>query len=227
MKALLIAVAVALSLGSVAQADPPKDSERPSREEMKKRFMEKFDKNKDGKIDDKEKAAIRAEFAKRRGHAGDREGHGHHKGHEHKKPEAKKSEAKKKGGDAKSDWGKRREEMKKKFMEKYDKNEDGEIDDKEKEAAREAFRQRASEWMKERTEKSAAHLIIELDKNKDRKLNVDEVPEKYRDHFGESDTNNDGYIDEGELTEVLEAVGKKIHEHGKQRIEEHRKRHDK
>jgi hypothetical protein len=98
MKALLIAVAVALSLGSVAQADPPKDSERPSREEMKKRFMEKFDKNKDGKIDDKEKEAIRAEFAKRRGHAGDREGHGHHKGHEHKGHEHKGHEHKKPEG---------------------------------------------------------------------------------------------------------------------------------
>ena len=237
MKALLIAVAVALGLGSVAQADPPKDSERPSREEIKKRFMKKFDKNKDGKIDDKEKAAIRAEFAKGRGHAGDREGHGHHKGHGHKKPEAKKcpadakkkcpTEAKKKGGDAKSDWAKRREEMKKKFMEKLDKNKDGKIDDKEKAAVREAYRQRAAEWMKERTEKGAAHIIVELDKNKDGKLNVDEVPEKHREHFGEADTNNDGYIDEGELTKVLEAVGKKTHEHVKQRIEEHRKRHDK
>jgi Ca2+-binding EF-hand superfamily protein len=265
MRALLMAVAVALCLGSVAQADPPKDSKRPSREEMKKKFMEKFDKNKDGKIDDREKEAIRAEFAKRRGH---HEGDGHHKGHGHEKAEAKKRPAKvekkdgeakkpccpaaaKKGkdgeakkpccpaaakkpsgsGDAKrpghSDWAKRREEMKKKFMEQHDKNKDGKIDDKEKEAAREAFRQRASEWMKERTEKGAAHIIVELDKNKDGKLNADEVPEKYREHFGETDKNEDGNIDEAELTKALEAAREKLHDHVKQRIEEHRKRHSK
>ena len=42
MRVLLMAVAMAVGLGSVAQADPPKDSKRPSREEMKKRFMEKM-----------------------------------------------------------------------------------------------------------------------------------------------------------------------------------------
>ena len=64
--------------------------------------------------------------------------------------------------------------------------------------------------------KSAAHILIELDKNKDGKLNVDEVPEKLRERFGETDTNDDGYIDEGELTKGLDAVGKKIHEQVKQ-----------
>jgi Ca2+-binding EF-hand superfamily protein len=112
-------------------------------------------------------------------------------------------------------------------MEKYDKNKDGKIDDKEKEAIREAFRQRASEWMKERTEKGAAHIIVELDKNKDGKLNADEVPEKYREHFGETDKNGDGYIDEAELTKALEAAREKMLEHVKQRMEEHRKRHGK
>ena len=117
-----------------------------------------------------------------------------------------------------------REEMKKKFMEKFDKNKDGKIDDKEKAAVREAFQQRAAEWMKERTEKSAAHIIIELDKNKDGKLNADEVPEKYRKHFGETDANNDGYVDAAELTKAFKAAGEKMREHFKKDAEEHRKR---
>jgi hypothetical protein len=38
--------------------------------EMKAKFMEKFDTDKDGKISDAEKAAIKAEFAKRGGKKG-------------------------------------------------------------------------------------------------------------------------------------------------------------
>ncbi len=220
MRVLLLAVAVVLSFGSLLRADPPDAGKR--HEQMRKQFMEKFDKNKDGKIDEDEKKAIRAEFAKRRGHGEDRKGRAHHKAHEHKKPEAKK-----KGGDVKSDWGKRREEMKKKFMEKFDKNNDGKIDDKEKAAVGEAYRKQAGEWMKERTEKSAAHIIVELDKNKDRKLNADEVPEKYREHFGETDADNDGYVDETELTKALKAAGEKMREDFKKHAEKHRKRHDK
>ena len=133
------------------------------------------------------------------------------------------AETKKKDGDVKSDWAKRREDMKKKYIKKFDKNKD----DKEKAAIREAARQRAADWMKERTEKSAAHIIVELDKNKDGKLNADEVPEKHRKHFGETDANNDGYVDEAELTKALKAAGEKMREHFKKHVEEHRKRHSK
>jgi len=61
---LMLSVAVVLGLGTSLRADDS-DGKRPSREEMKKQFMAKYDKNKDGKISDEEKKAIKAEWAKR------------------------------------------------------------------------------------------------------------------------------------------------------------------
>ena len=61
---LMLSVAVVLGLGTSLRADDS-DGKRPSREEMKKQFMAKYDKNKDGKICDEEKKAIHAEWAKR------------------------------------------------------------------------------------------------------------------------------------------------------------------
>ena len=77
---LMLSVAVVLGLGTSLRADDS-DGKRPSREEMKKQFMAKYDKNKDGKICDEEKKAIRAEWAK---HA-----HGHHHAHDAKAGEKK------------------------------------------------------------------------------------------------------------------------------------------
>ena len=75
MRVVLMAVVVLFGFSSLVQADPPKRGprgERPDREEMRKKIMEKFDTNKNGKIDDEEKAAIREAFAKRREAAGDK-----------------------------------------------------------------------------------------------------------------------------------------------------------
>ena len=75
MRIVLIAMVVLFGFSSLVQADPPKRGprgERPDREEMHKKFMEKFDTNKNRKIDDEEKAAIREAFAKRREAAGDK-----------------------------------------------------------------------------------------------------------------------------------------------------------
>jgi hypothetical protein len=77
MRIVVIAMVVLFGFGSLVQADPPKrgpQGDRPDREEMRKKFMEKFDTNKNGKIDDEEKAAIREAFAKRREAAGDKKG---------------------------------------------------------------------------------------------------------------------------------------------------------
>ena len=64
---LVLAMGVVLGLGASAQADPPsRQRGGPNRGEMQKRMVEKYDANKDGKLDDKEKEAIKAEFAKRR-----------------------------------------------------------------------------------------------------------------------------------------------------------------
>ena len=108
--------------------------------DRKKEFMAKYDKNEDGKIDDAEKKAVRAAFAK---HI-----------HERKKPEPKKKPSEKpevkkaepKESSPQADRAKRREEMRKKFMAKYDKNEDGELDDAEKKAIRD-------EWIKRQRER--------------------------------------------------------------------------
>lgn len=73
MRILLIAIVVSFGVSSLVQAQPPRRGprgERPNREEMHKKILEKFDTNKNGKIDDEEKAAIREAFAKRRAAAG-------------------------------------------------------------------------------------------------------------------------------------------------------------
>jgi Ca2+-binding EF-hand superfamily protein len=125
-----------------------------------------------------------------------------------------------------SDRGKRtgRAEMKEKFMEKYDKNKDGKIDDKEKEAIRAEWSARFAKHRDEFQTKMAGHIIVELDKNDDGKLNADEIPEEHRANFGDADKNDDGYVDKAELTKALEAAGEKMREQLEQRIEQHRKR---
>ena len=106
---LMLSVAVVLGLGTSLRADDS-DGKRPSREEMKKQFMAKYDKNKDGKISDEEKKAIKAEWAK---HA-----HGHHHAHDGKAGEkkecpTKKAEDKKKECPAKKAEGAKKERPKK------------------------------------------------------------------------------------------------------------------
>ena len=108
-------------------------------------------------------------------------------------------------------------------MDKYDRNKDGKIDDREKAAIRAEFSKRFEEHRAEFQRKVGGHIMVELDKNDDGKLNVDEVPEKLREHFGEADRNNDGYIDKAELTRALEKAGEEMRARMKERAEEHRK----
>ncbi len=124
-----------------------------------------------------------------------------------------------------SDRGKRTgwEEMKKKFMEKYDKNKDGKIDDKEKKAIRAEWSARHKKHRAEFQKKMAGHLLVELDKNDDGKLNADEIPEKYREKFGDADKNGNGFIEKGELIKAMEAAHQKMQDKIKKRIEEHKK----
>lgn len=73
MRILLIAIIVSFGCSSLLQAQPPRRGprgERPDRAEMHKKILARFDANKNGKIDDDEKAAIREAFAKRRAAAG-------------------------------------------------------------------------------------------------------------------------------------------------------------
>ena len=67
-------------------------------------------------------------------------------------------------------WRRRQEEHKRKFLEKYDKNQDGKIDEDEKEAIR-------AEWTKAMQERRAEYhkrLLLKYDTNNDGKLDDDE-----------------------------------------------------
>ena len=88
--------------------------------EMKAKFMEKFDADKDGQISDAEKEAIKAEFAKR--------------GPKRQRPELTEEQ--------KAKFEARKAEMKAKFMEKFDADKDGQLSDAEKEAAKAEFQKR-------------------------------------------------------------------------------------
>ena len=98
--------------------------------EMKAKLMEKFDADKDGKISDAEKEAIKAEFAKRGGKKGPRRpgcGCGK-KGQRPQRPQLTEEQ---------------KAEMKAKFMENFDADKDGKISDAEKEAIKAEFQKRA------------------------------------------------------------------------------------
>ena len=134
-KSLLIALFAAMPL--VAQECPQKPCcapqkpccmkmQRPQlteeqKAEMKAKFMEKFDADKDGQISDAEKEAIKAEFAKRC-------------------PKRQRPEL---TDEMKAKFEARKAEMKAKFMEKFDADKDGQLSDAEKEAAKAEFQKHA------------------------------------------------------------------------------------
>ncbi|MBC8245854.1 MAG: hypothetical protein H8E20_15865 [Verrucomicrobia bacterium] len=105
---------------SQGQARGGSDRVRLSREELTKRF----DKNKDGKLDDKERAALRKSLSDR--YRGDRD-----------------SDRPSRGGDYRA-----------RLMKEYDKNGDGKLDEAEREAARKAFSSRRGRGGSERGERS-------------------------------------------------------------------------
>ena len=147
-KSLLIALFAAMPL--VAQECPQKPCcapqkpccmkmQRPQlteeqKAEMKAKFMEKFDADKDGQISDAEKEAIKAEFAKRGPKRGPKCGKCP-KGERPQLTEEQKAEMKAK-------FEARKAEMKAKFMEKFDADKDGQLSAAEKEAAKAEFQKR-------------------------------------------------------------------------------------
>ena len=102
--------------------------------EMKAKFMEKFDADKDGQISDAEKEAIKAEFAKRGPKRGPKCG---------KCPKAERPQlTEEQKAEMKAKFEARKAEMKAKFMEKFDTDKDGQLSDAEKEAAKAEFQKR-------------------------------------------------------------------------------------
>ncbi|MCA9267081.1 MAG: hypothetical protein KDA41_01355, partial [Planctomycetales bacterium] len=147
--------------------DEDKDRKGPPRgEDFRARLLEKFDENKDGKLDEKEREAARAEFHKRHGEGGPGPGPG---GFDRKALMEKFDEDK--SGDLnekeKAALHKHFEEMRAKhggqggpggrpalggpgrppfdrdaIIKEFDKDEDGKLDEKEREAAKAAMRER-------------------------------------------------------------------------------------
>ena len=134
----------------------PKAPRRPElseeqKAEMKAKFMEKFDADKDGKLSDAEKEAVKAEMkanapkfrkgprrgGKCCGMKGPRRPHG---------PRPELSEEQK--AEMKAKFEARRAEMKAKFMEKFDADKDGQLSDAEKEAAKAEFKKNAPKFRK-------------------------------------------------------------------------------
>lgn len=139
IRPLIIAIAMALPLlaqeptSSEPQDTPPPPPQggavAPHGDPHHAAFMEKFDTNKDGRIDEKEKEAIRTAFDARKA--------------EFQKKILEKYDANKDGQldeqekeAFKAAMEARKAEFMKKIMEKYDANKDGQLDEQEKAAAR-------------------------------------------------------------------------------------------
>ena len=145
MKSVIV-TALALSVSLAAATSWAADEKR-SKVDREARLLERFDANKDGKLDDAEKAKAKEASAERRKDGGGRRGgevparllEKYDANKDGKLDEAEKAKAKEEF--AKS--GGRREmspEMKAKLLEKYDANKNGQLDDDEQAKAREEFR---------------------------------------------------------------------------------------
>lgn len=129
---------------------------RKGRADMHKRMLEKFDTDKDGKLSEEEKAAMKAEFARRRaergGHAPRPEGvhPGNRRRPHSERPEMiERFDADKDGqlneqekaamkAAMHPDHEARSEEFRRKLLERFDTDKDGQLSDAEKEAAKAA-----------------------------------------------------------------------------------------
>ena len=110
LKLILPLAAIVLSGTGVMAAEGDKSQTRPGRAEI----IKQFDKNGDGVLDESERAAAREEFQRRGGQRGERS--------------AAPPEGRRGGGMNRDD-----------IIKKYDKNKDGQLDDSERAAAREAI----------------------------------------------------------------------------------------
>ena len=116
---------------------------RPSREDMQKKMLEKFDADKDGQLSDAEKEAIKAGMKGKRPEFGGKKGE--RPNFDGKRPEfgGKKGERPNFDGKRPEFGGEKRErpsreDMQKKMLEKFDADKDGQISDAEKEAMKAA-----------------------------------------------------------------------------------------
>jgi Ca2+-binding EF-hand superfamily protein len=91
--------------------------------------------------------------------------------------------------------GPNREEMRKKILEKFDKDGDGKLSEAEQAEAREAGKKRAEEF------------FAKLDKNGDGKISQDEAPEEMWQNLSKADKDGDGAVGKEELAAARAARG--------------------
>ena len=152
--------------------------------EFQKKLLEKYDANKDGQLDDQEKAAIKADFEKN----AQQRRHMHRRGHGPGRPSSCCNCGKRPGPHPA-------------FMEKFDTNKDGQIDEQEKQAIRQAHEACKAEFQKKLLEKFDANKDGQLDDQEKGAIKAAmeakraEFMKKVMDKY---DTNKDGQLDEQE-----------------------------
>ena len=111
-------------------------------------------------------------------------------------------------------WKKGKEEWNK-VREKYDENGDGKLSDDERRALRKAM---AKKWGKHGKMNLGRHLIAYLDENKDGKISMDEVPERFHKHFENVDADSDGVVNKKEINNAVKKAKTKFVSHMQNRI---------
>ncbi len=139
----LIALTVLAVLPAFAQQELPGTGERPqppSREDFHKKMLEKYDADKDGKLSDEEKAAMKADMEQHRGKRGPRGPRGPEGAHPGKpgmpREFVEQYDADKDGKLNEEERKAAGEAMRARMLEKYDADKDGKLSDEEREAAR-------------------------------------------------------------------------------------------
>ena len=154
-KSLIIALCAALPVFAQEEAPTAPQprhwgaaGEMPNREEMKRKMLEKFDADKDGKLSDTEKEAIKAEMKNRHGKRGNR-------------PEGMPKFGNKRGERPQG-------QMPQQLLEKFDTDKDGQLNDTEKEAMKDGMKKRLHK------REMNNNMLEKFDTDKDGKLSDEE-----------------------------------------------------
>lgn len=198
-KLLFSALGLALIMGTTTSL---KAQDKTSAEDLRKQLIEKYDKDKDGKLNEEEREAARAEFLKQNKPAETEE-----QPRRDRRPQAGADGAGRRGRGNNPEFEARR----KQFESQFDKDGDGELSEAEREAMRDEFRKRG--------EQQRAAFMKEWDKDGDGELSesernaLREAGEKRRKEFtAKYDKDGNGDIDESEREAIREDMQKQREE---------------
>jgi Ca2+-binding EF-hand superfamily protein len=152
IRTTILSMAIVGLVAGVSWADPEKKRDGKGRDgEMRKKMIEKFDADGDGKLNEEERGKAKAAMKKRRG----------------ERPEGtKRGEGRKPGERGLGHHGPHHAEFHKKMLEKYDADKDGKLSKEE--------RGEAKEEMKKHMQEMRAKRIKRFDADGDGKLNEEE-----------------------------------------------------